>query len=677
MSWLLKLTHPSLLYPDAALSLSFCISSISYIILCFVLLGLCASEYLCPNVANIAERRSNRVKYNTGAVMAVLLSWCNSSPDLFSNFMTWTTSNTTTSAALSVGEILGACGIILCIVEGSIFIIMSNTTLSITKNQQVAISKDLAFTFVAIFVMFYISLRNRITVLNCFLMLSIYTLYIVTKLSSSNYTPEMANEGFDEENLLPSRSIDQLNSGIKPSIISAMDYNSLLSMLENSPSNNSVMNAEELVSLQQNDAEDVIVVDPIRPSSEPLPNSTHPPLSSNIRSAPATFKPYHDFPEEEAVIMAAPNTPEQVPIIVIDPPKSEKAVNMKKLLVEMFFPHMLNFSQKSKIDASLCLITAPFIFILQLSCPQTNDLLEFDKASGKFIYSTLKFILLLIQSLICPLISFAILSCLLAKSFPMFFWFIPFSCSISLFGLVLNLYRTLQLHNTFSLFETTSGFSIEAEEKNKRRRMLDKMNDFLRITFLSIGIFNSILYISLLANSLIEMLELYQILTGVSKAILGLTIFAWGNSVGDLISNIAMCRLYLKFPHQEDAEQIQTIATKFFVISCTSCLGGVMLNSMAGLGFSGLVSMMFIHKQSDEWWFLRFTALQETANYNYTFIISCLTIILQILLMILIFNGPSKVRSWFRERMKISGLIMCGLWGIATLCNVMIEIFSH
>lgn len=104
-----SLIHPHELYGDGGLSIGLMFCSVLHILLCFVLLGVCASDFLCPNVAKITDSsgnlRSNSTR--TGMLMAIILSWCNSSPDLFSNLMSWTSSSDESfnvAANLSVGK---------------------------------------------------------------------------------------------------------------------------------------------------------------------------------------------------------------------------------------------------------------------------------------------------------------------------------------------------------------------------------------------------------------------------------------------------------------------------------------------------------------------------------------------------------------------------------------------
>lgn len=697
MEWLFKLTHPSLLYTNTHLSAAFILSSIFHVILSFVLLGICASDYLCPNVATIADTSysgdhdSRSHMRNTGALMAVLLSLCNSSPDLFSNLVSWTSSPSPTTAALSVGEVLGACGIILCVVEGSIFIIMSSTSISITKYQRLSILRDLSFTVIAMSMMCYVSFQNKVTVLNCMLMVMVYIFYLVMKFSlkqsNREVHPDTQNDGdqettvfVDSEVILgdqqsfDSSDVTQLRTGIKPSLISAMEYSSFLSILEQSTNDNGSFpnEQEELMSLH----DDNIILPDVennRPSSTE-PNQAISVLDSNVKrkshSSPAFFLPYQDNPKTVSDEFGS-----MINDINMNK-KIAKRKNYRKLMVRILVPHLSNYKSKSKVDRTLSLLTIPFVLLLQTSCPKNLKLLEYDKSSTRYRIARLHFLVLLLQGLVSPVISFTTLSCLMETQFPWFIWLLPVIGSLCLIILFYYLHRSIELHNKFSLLETTP---LEAEKKNSRRRTLDKLHDTIQIIFLAIGIINSILFISLIANSLIEMMELYQVLTGISKAILGLTIFAWGNSISDLISNIAMCKLYLKVPHQDDFSHIQTIATKFFVISCTSCLGGVLLNSMVGIGFSGFIAMVFVHNDSSEWWFLRSRSLQEedvTLGYNYKFVVSCLAIMVQVISLSIIFGGPRTITEWVQDRKKQVGLVMCSLWGFATICNVFIEIFG-
>jgi sodium/potassium/calcium exchanger 6 len=78
----------------------------------------------------------------------------------------------------------------------------------------------------------------------------------------------------------------------------------------------------------------------------------------------------------------------------------------------------------------------------------------------------------------------------------------------------------------------------------------------------------SVFWIWLFANILIDLLKVLGLLTGLPTTFLGLTVLAWGNSVGDLMANTS-------------------IARKGFVeMALTGCYASPLFNILLGLGLS-------------------------------------------------------------------------------------------
>lgn len=661
MDWVLAVAHPKLLYGDAAASWRFIVPSILQMVVSFVLLGICASDYLCPNVARLADSNGN----GTGTLMAVLLSWCNSSPDLFSNFMSWVAPNNSgtrgvSAAALSIGEVLGACGIILCVVVGSIFFIMASVTLELSYAQKVNFMRDLGFAIIAIGLLCYVCGRNKITVANCAVMVFVYVAYLVVKFKFKTFEGVLPQ---DDLELNTSNSPEQaiieegtLTGRIKPSLISAMDFNNLLSMLECSATSERT----EMANLAR-PHEDQKLALPERPFTEPTQTYTTLPMAemrTPPRSSPMAFAPYYDDPEQ---VPTEEELSPKVPAVN----STNKLRRLRSGVFQLFLPHLLDFRKKTFIDGVLSLLTAPFVVLLRLSCPQAFEILEFDDTKGKYVLPTAEVVLLFVQSSICPPIFIMTLSCILGHVLPKIYWIGSLAVSAGLTALILQFYRALLAHNKFSLL----GPAIEDQENTiEGRRVVEKLGNVVTIIYVSLGIINAILWISLIANSVIEMMELYQHITHISQSILGLTIFAWGNSISDLISNVAMCKIYRKLP-QGNSANVNKVATKFFMISCSSCIGGVMLNSMGGIGVSALVAMLFVIEGQDTW----SVELHDNGALDYKFIVSCIALVLQIALLALIFAGPPPIHDWFKQRMKSIGITMCCIWGAATLLNVFLE----
>jgi len=65
---------------------------------------------------------------------------------------------------------------------------------------------------------------------------------------------------------------------------------------------------------------------------------------------------------------------------------------------------------------------------------------------------------------------------------------------------------------------------------------------YSRLYYLALGFLTSICWIFLIADELVNLLSTIGLLTGVKQDILGISVLAWGNSVGDMMSNISVAK---------------------------------------------------------------------------------------------------------------------------------------
>jgi solute carrier family 24 (sodium/potassium/calcium exchanger), member 6 len=168
-----------------------------------------------------------------------------------------------------------------------------------------------------------------------------------------------------------------------------------------------------------------------------------------------------------------------------------------------------------------------------------------------------------------------------------------------------------------------------------------------------LGFLVAIAWISTIANEVVGVLKAIGVILNMSDAILGLTIFAVGNSLGDLVADITVAKL--GYP----------------VMALSACFGGPMLNILLGVGLSGTYLTIRsgehrAHKHHSK--HVRFKPYE--LEISTTLMISGITLLVTLLglLIVVPLNG------WRMDRKVGIGLI--SLWCLSTLGNVIVEVLG-
>ncbi|KAL8650792.1 MAG: hypothetical protein Q9210_003618 [Variospora velana] len=167
------------------------------------------------------------------------------------------------------------------------------------------------------------------------------------------------------------------------------------------------------------------------------------------------------------------------------------------------------------------------------------------------------------------------------------------------------------------------------------------------------GFIVSIAWISSVANEVVGVLKAFGVILGISDAILGLTIFAVGNSLGDLVADITVARL--GFP----------------VMALSACFGGPMLNILLGIGLSGLyMTIRDGHHKHDKHPDRPIHYKPYQIEISPTLVISGVTLVVTLLGLLLVV----PLNKWVMDR-KV-GWALVALWTASTMGNVLVEVMG-
>ncbi|RMD43923.1 hypothetical protein DV735_g1192, partial [Chaetothyriales sp. CBS 134920] len=175
-----------------------------------------------------------------------------------------------------------------------------------------------------------------------------------------------------------------------------------------------------------------------------------------------------------------------------------------------------------------------------------------------------------------------------------------------------------------------------------------------RSLFCFLGFAVAIAWISTIANEVVGVLKTFGVILDISDAILGLTVFAIGNSLGDLVADITVAKL--GFP----------------VMALSACFGGPMLNILLGIGVSGIYMMIRGASRSHA------KHPDKPVKYKpYEIQVSTTLMISGVMLLVTLLGLLIMVplNGWRLDR-KI-GLGLIALWTLTTVGNVVVEVLGY
>ncbi|KAG6330490.1 hypothetical protein ID866_8599 [Astraeus odoratus] len=154
----------------------------------------------------------------------------------------------------------------------------------------------------------------------------------------------------------------------------------------------------------------------------------------------------------------------------------------------------------------------------------------------------------------------------------------------------------------------------------------------------SMGFLVAIVWIMAIADEVVNVLQAFGFIFGLSDAIIGLTIFAMGNSLADLVANTS-------------------VASFAPIMGFSACFGGPLVNILLGVGMSG----SYIISASGHAYSLHFTPTLKSSALG-------LLVLLLVTLVVVPFNGYFLSRSW--------GIFLIFAYVLLMVVNLVVEL-SH
>ncbi|KAJ9191883.1 hypothetical protein DTO164E3_8630 [Paecilomyces variotii] len=179
-----------------------------------------------------------------------------------------------------------------------------------------------------------------------------------------------------------------------------------------------------------------------------------------------------------------------------------------------------------------------------------------------------------------------------------------------------------------------------------KRANVSQLSASTRPLLALLGFLVAISWIATIATEVVSLLKTFGVILDISDSLLGLTVFAVGNSLGDLVADVTVARL--GYP----------------VMALSACFGGPMLNILLGIGLGGLY--MTLNSKSG----MSTTTSEYNVNISKTLVISGSTLLVTLVGLLVIV----PLNRWKMDRKIGWGLV--ALWCVSTVGNVIAEIFT-
>ncbi|KAF9155913.1 hypothetical protein BG015_008055 [Linnemannia schmuckeri] len=549
----------------------------AWMIFLFALIGVAASDFFCPNLNTI----SKKLHLSESMAGVTFLAFGNASPDIFSTFSAVGAG----SGTLAVGEVVGASSFITSIVIGSMAIVKP------FKVSKGPFLRDMIFFTGCIMFILYMVLDRKVTFVQSVVLIAAYVVYVALVVlgnwkqqreESRSHTDSETGSEYSENGAhnetLPHHHPDTANIDCTQNVdivLSPIDQSPVVTPLSTCAKPSSSFKAKSKCP--------AIVVDPgylaasfYSSSAGPLfpkgsqRSNAKSPMASPLYDGPSQNPSYAQVQQvmlHHSLILPDMGDPINRPRSPVFQSAAEVSTlgGMKKRhwavlflndwIKPVYFPTLLGWKDKSVFMRILAVASIPIVLLLTLTLPvvdlkEDNDTLigsqpdgtpveanAISPDDGSNLYNGWCQGATMVQMVVAPVFITAVVTSAAGENH-----LVPVLAALGV-GILMS----------------ASVFFLSTETKPPK----------FYEAFAFVGFLVAMTWIFVVANEVVGILQGVGLILGVSDAILGLTVFAMGNSLGDLVSNITIAKM--GFPQ----------------MAFSACFGGPLLNMLLGLGISG------------------------------------------------------------------------------------------
>ncbi|KAG1887304.1 Sodium/calcium exchanger protein-domain-containing protein [Suillus subluteus] len=572
-----------------------------WLLFLFSTLGISASDFFTPNLATIATFLG--LDENVAGV--TFLAFGNASPDVFSTFSAMRAN----SGSLAIGELLGAASFIVSVVAGSMCIIKP------FKVDRTPFLRDVGFLTLSVVALLVILHDGRIRAGECASLVAMYVCYAVIVVVGSWWERRrdrreklealIRAEYGEDETIPPSRertpsplSSPHLSQMPSFSLVGALEFRQVVASLQAHATSSSLSIFDSPITpyagghyhrrggshasrtpLSEEDPWDatlgglplnersprLLVNDIISEGHEPSQSSSAIDVQVHASTSISPIPSISHTPASPTDT-ASTTTTEVEPYV--PPSKLKRAWRVVKKTYYILFPALHHFREKNALGKIASLLAAPAVMALTLTLPvvvvpydsngsasekmhkrhhnagEDGRLMDFEEdgieralIAEEVMQQDLHEIefnkwLMAAQCVLGPLVLFRD-----DADHLMFLALGTAVCGLAVAALVL-VFADGRSHPTARMARCSMGFLV------------------------------AIAWIMAIADEAVNVLQTFGFIFGLSDAIIGLTIFAVGNSLADLVANMS-------------------VAVFAPIMGFSACFGGPMVNILLGVGISG------------------------------------------------------------------------------------------